>query len=106
MIAFDRSVLSGVRILLPDVELGWIVDWPSIKTFDQMIAHAVSDGLHALDFSASWPLDESFVGLAHSQGLKVYVWTVDEPEMARRFAGMGVDGITTNAPARISMALQ
>ena len=31
-------------------------------------------------------------------GLKLYIWTVDDPAVALRLAGAGVDGITTNRP--------
>ncbi len=34
----------------------------------------------------------------HRLGLKVNVWTVDDPQEIQKFAGMGVDFITTNNP--------
>ena len=41
------------------------------------------------------------VEAAHRQGLRVHVWTVDEPTQARRVIRMGVDGLVTNAPHRL-----
>lgn len=38
------------------------------------------------------------VGFAHRLKLRVNVWTVDDPEIGRRMASRGVDGITTNKP--------
>lgn len=41
---------------------------------------------------------EDLVQLAHSNGLSVFPWTVDNPEDMLRFLQMGVDGIITNYP--------
>jgi glycerophosphoryl diester phosphodiesterase len=38
---------------------------------------------------------------AHREGLKVYTWTVDEPEAMRILVAHGVDGIMTNYPDRL-----
>jgi glycerophosphoryl diester phosphodiesterase len=35
---------------------------------------------------------------AHERGAAVYVWTVDDPRLAERLVGDGVDGIITNDP--------
>ena len=38
---------------------------------------------------------------AQAQGLKVYVWTVDDPEAIAHLRSLGVDGIMSNYPDRI-----
>lgn len=43
-------------------------------------------------------VDRRFVAAAHSLGLAVHVWTVDEPEDITNLIGLGVDGIVTNRP--------
>lgn len=43
-------------------------------------------------------VDRRFVAAAHSLGLAVHVWTVDEPEEIMSLIGLGVDGIVTNRP--------
>jgi glycerophosphoryl diester phosphodiesterase len=43
-------------------------------------------------------LDEALIGEAHAAGLRVYAWTVDEPERMRVLASLGVDAICTNRP--------
>jgi glycerophosphoryl diester phosphodiesterase len=105
VIAFDRALLLKSKSLLPDVEHGRIVDWPSRTGFSRLLERAVADGLDALDFSARWRLTAQRVARAHDAGLRVYVWTVDAAAKARQLARAGVDGITTNAPARIRQAL-
>jgi glycerophosphoryl diester phosphodiesterase len=39
-------------------------------------------------------------------GLKLYVWTVNKPEDARRLAALGVDGITTDDPVMLREAVK
>ncbi len=41
------------------------------------------------------------IARAHTAGLRVHVWTVDDPARARRLARWGVDGVFTNNPTRL-----
>ena len=51
-------------------------------------------------------VDRRFVDAAHGAGKAVHVWTVDdEPSMAR-LVDLGVDGIITDLPSRLSGALE
>ncbi len=43
---------------------------------------------------------------AHGLGLRVYVWTVDEPWEMERFLDMGVDGIITNRPDKLRQLIR
>jgi glycerophosphoryl diester phosphodiesterase len=44
----------------------------------------------------SQAVSKEAVALAHQRGLKVWVYTINDPELANRLLDMGVDGIITN----------
>jgi glycerophosphoryl diester phosphodiesterase len=58
---------------------------------------AKDKGLDGLDVDYAG-VNEEFVRAVKAAGQKLYVWTVDDPEEAKRLVKLGVDGITTNRP--------
>lgn len=48
---------------------------------------------------------EEFVTAAHSAGLAVHVWTIDEPDEMRRLIDLGVDGVITDRPSVLAAVL-
>ncbi len=50
-------------------------------------------------------VDDRMMGWARRRGLRVNVWTVDDPAEARRLIDIGVNGIITNRPAELRAAL-
>ena len=44
-------------------------------------------------------VDESFVEAAHSSGLAVHVWTIDDPDEMEHLVSLGVDGIISDKPS-------
>ncbi len=71
--------------------------WPVSPA--KLIQAALDAGLDGLDVDARGPVDSAFVEHVHAANLKLFVWTVNNAAHARRLAGAGVDGITTNRPA-------
>ena len=47
----------------------------------------------------------AFVKRAHSDGLGVFVWTVNHPDDMRRLFEWGVDGLVSDAPGRVRRIL-
>jgi glycerophosphoryl diester phosphodiesterase len=50
-------------------------------------------------------VDQRFLDAAHSCGLAVHVWTIDDPAEMERLVGLGVDGIISDTPSVLSAAL-
>ncbi|MGA2530542.1 MAG: glycerophosphodiester phosphodiesterase family protein, partial [Acidimicrobiales bacterium] len=50
-------------------------------------------------------VDERFVKAAHSSGLAVHVWTVDEPREMEHLVNIGADGIISDTPSVLAAEL-
>lgn len=50
-------------------------------------------------------VDETFVKAAHSSGLAVHVWTINDKSEMERLCDMGVDGIVSDLPATLVSVL-
>jgi glycerophosphoryl diester phosphodiesterase len=50
-------------------------------------------------------VDEALVEAAHTAGLAVHVWTIDEPDEMHRLLDLGVDGVMTDRPAVLAEVL-
>ena len=101
LIAFDFNTACAAKKLLSRYAVAWILEYNAEFrriSSDQLIRQAAEAGLDGLDLARDWPIDATLVQRIHDAGLKIFVWTVDDPAAARRFAAAGVDGITTNRP--------
>jgi glycerophosphoryl diester phosphodiesterase len=102
VISFDVAAAATAKKALPHRQTAWILDYGARAgakpSFAEIIRRCREASLDALDLSASWPIDRTVVDQVHRAGLKLYVWTVDDPAVARRLAEAGVDGIATNRP--------
>lgn len=95
--SFDLQALLQVRAIAPEITLALIGNGPEILSPAQQ--HHIP-WLHG-EFST---VDEELVAHAHEHGIRVNVWTVDDPERLPFWKGVGVDKICTNRPARMLAA--
>ncbi|WP_020470737.1 glycerophosphodiester phosphodiesterase [Zavarzinella formosa] len=99
VISFNADVIAATKKARPDVPAYWLVTLnKKTQTVESLIAKAKEIHADGLDLSASALLDKPFADAIKKAGLKLYVWTVDDPKVAKRMAEIGVDGITTNRP--------
>jgi glycerophosphoryl diester phosphodiesterase len=109
LISFNAAVLTEAKKLRPDLAVYWLVGLGNKKgkeiDVDAVIAKAKAAGFEGLDVSDNPILDAGFVRKTRAAGLKLYVWTVDDPAAAKRLAALGVDGITTNRPGLLRAEL-
>jgi glycerophosphoryl diester phosphodiesterase len=103
VISFHADVIAAAKKTRPDLEAYWVVSLKPAKgkkvpTAEELIQRAKQIGADGLDLSATETLDAAFAKKVKSAGLKLYVWTVNDIELARRMVEIGVDGITTDRP--------
>lgn len=105
IIGFNRDTMRRAKAMLPGLQVYWLVGpagrEPQYPPVEELIRRARAAGLDGLDLHYGFPMDREFVRQVHAAGLKLYAWTVDDPEVARREKAAGVDGITTNRPRRV-----
>ena len=70
-------------------------------TVDELISTAREIGADGLDVSVNGPVDAEFVRRVRDAGMRTYIYTVNDPEIARRLVDAGVDGITSDRAAAL-----
>lgn len=69
------------------------------------VAHAIKAAGGKYWSPDSWDLDAAQVKTAHELGIRVAVWTVNEPKEMAKFIDMDVDSIITDYPDRLRKVL-
>jgi glycerophosphoryl diester phosphodiesterase len=103
VISFNLDVVAAAKKARPDLHAYWVVSLKPKKgaappAAGGLVAKAKAVGADGLDLSAAETLDAAFAKKVKAAGLKLYVWTVNEADVAKRMVEIGVDGITTDRP--------
>ena len=104
IISFKYESLVATKQALPGYDALWLLGKPSpdpkkkSPTLDEAIRDCRAGKLDGLDLNFGWPLDAAAVKKIRDARLQLHVWTVDDVAVARQWAALGVDGITTNRP--------
>jgi glycerophosphoryl diester phosphodiesterase len=105
VICFKAEVVAAVKKARPDLPAYWLVSMvdkkkkPPPPTAEALIAKAKAIHADGLDLQAAPELNRAYADKVKAAGLRLFVWTVDDPAEARRLVEAGVEGITTNRPA-------
>ncbi len=94
--SFNHQELFNMRQLDPDVRLGVITKtvMPGDLDFAESIGAFSFNLFHAC-------VNPSLVDNAHARGIRVYAYTVNEPDDLTRMHEMEVDGVFSNFPERV-----
>ncbi|BCX47264.1 glycerophosphoryl diester phosphodiesterase [Haloferula helveola] len=109
IISFKEEVIRQVKSQSPEYEAFWLCAFktdkegavkPGVDEVLQKLAAIGADGL-----SSNSRIAESFIEAVKAKGYQWHVWTVDDPDEARRMESLGVESITTNVPGLIRQSL-
>lgn len=101
VLAFNPDVIRTVRALAPEQRTTLLAARGHLDlaraSIDELLD--VATALGASDLGVEHTLvDPTVVAAAHGRGLTLGVWTVDDPELMRGYAALGVDIVTTDRP--------
>jgi glycerophosphoryl diester phosphodiesterase len=103
IISFKLDTCAEVKKQMPELKVYYLADFKENKktgapppTIDELIKTAKDANLDGLDLNYKGPLDTASIKKIHDAGLKCYIWTLDDPDIAKQMINAGVDGITTN----------
>ena len=104
VISFNFETLRESKVKLPDIQHYFLSDYKKdaktglMPELAPLVAQAKSAKFDGLDLQFKWPIDKAFMADVKRARLKLVVWTVNDPVVARRLTEAGVDGITTDRP--------
>jgi glycerophosphoryl diester phosphodiesterase len=102
VISFNADVVAAAKKARPDLQCLWIVGLNTKgkpRTAEELIAKAKEIKADGLDLSATPAvLDKEFADKVKAAGLKLYVWTVNDVELAKKMIAVGAESITTDKP--------
>ena len=108
---FEKETWSAEKILISSF------DWEELKLFyevnqkvpiailtedDPLDALPIAKELNAVAINPNYKsLNKENLTKIHKKGLKIYPWTVNQPEEISALIALGVDGIITDFPERV-----
>ena len=94
--SFDHARIREAKQLCPDVRIGALIS----KAPRGLAKFAEALGAWSLN-AGSRCVTPKLVADAHGRGLKVFVFTVNEPREIARMKKLGVDGVFSDFPERV-----
>jgi glycerophosphoryl diester phosphodiesterase len=92
VISFWHSLVKAVKEMDSRIQTGVLLVGCPV---DACIATQASASALVMKYSF---VNRRFVEIAHKEGLKVFIWNIDDRYLLKRYADMGVDGIGSNDP--------
>lgn len=103
--SFDASAIAEARSAMPDVPAVYLLKPQGERYSPADVGTAAATGATAVGFSYT-RLDPPTIDAAHAAGYPVFVWTVNDPDVARALRDQGVDAIISDKPDVVEHALR
>lgn len=94
--SFKEREVQDARRVMPDVAVAGIFD-----TFVSSETGAYRKRGYGYISLRKKTVTQELVAACHERNIRVYVWTVEDEDEARKFVRWGVDGIYSNDPAKM-----
>ncbi|MEU8914086.1 glycerophosphodiester phosphodiesterase family protein [Streptomyces nigrescens] len=103
--SFNADAIKTVHMLRSDIKTGFLGN-PSVADLPKFAKYC--DQINPVHTAVTREYVAAVHGLRgpHGRALDLYTWTVDDPAVAVKVAGLGVDGIITNKPDVVRDALE
>ena len=113
IISFNPQAVKESREQMPNVkayvlfsfEKEW-TDKHGIPNPRKIINELKRTHANGVDINDAPPVNQDFLNQIKNAGFEYHIWTVDQPDLAQKYANWGVDSITTNRPDFIRNSLQ
>lgn len=105
LISFNKDVVVQWKEMMPEMPVFWLLHSFNHYTQEQAIDIAKEANLNGLNVFHGL-INPNFMKSMKDVGLKVYVYTVNDAELAKSLKEAGVDAITTDRPQWIRKSFQ
>lgn len=95
--SFDLGAVDACRSIAPELVTAWLTSGQDLDAAGAIAAARGHRYLHP-DRAAALRTPASVIAELHDAGVRVNVWTVDDPDEMQTLGAIGVDGIITNVP--------
>ena len=104
-VGFSLCTMMAVKKAFPQHSVFWNVSLkqkggsgPWIPSADQLAKAVGRAGLDGLGIEMSPGIEAGFIGRLQHHEIPLFMWTIDDPAIARWMSGLGVEYLCTNRP--------
>ncbi|MEM8782873.1 MAG: glycerophosphodiester phosphodiesterase family protein [Planctomycetota bacterium] len=113
ILSFDTDVVRLAKQRRPEFTVNWLTRFKRVfgvgpwkPGIDKVVATLRATGADGLGCKPTLQhVNETFVARLREHGFGFHLWTVNDPDIARRAIALGVDSLTTDRPGFLREAL-